>query len=153
MQKTTIEPFNMIGLAIKTTNEGQQALQYIAELWQRFLGENMLAKIPNKVDDTIYSLYTNYEGNHTQPYTTLLGCRTHHLDEIPDGLVGMAFKGGTYVKTTAKGDLTKGLVGQHWGKIWAMDLERVYTADFEVFGTKAQNPNDAEVDFYVAVKA
>jgi hypothetical protein len=33
-----------------------------------------------------------------------------------------------------------------------MDLSRTYIADFEVFGEKAQNPSDAEIDFYVGVK-
>jgi len=33
-----------------------------------------------------------------------------------------------------------------------MDLERIYTADVEVFGEKAQNPSDTEVDFYVSVR-
>ena len=33
-----------------------------------------------------------------------------------------------------------------------MDLERVFTADFEVFGEKAQNPIDAEINFLIAVK-
>jgi hypothetical protein len=33
-----------------------------------------------------------------------------------------------------------------------MNLERMFTADFEVFGEKAQNPMDAEVDFLVAVR-
>jgi hypothetical protein len=31
-----------------------------------------------------------------------------------------------------------------------MDLNRAFTADFEVFGEKAQNPNDAEIDFLIA---
>jgi len=30
-----------------------------------------------------------------------------------------------------------------------MDLDRAYTADFEIFGIKAQNPMDAEVDFMI----
>lgn len=147
-----IEPFSLIGLAIRTTNDGQKANMEIAELWQRFMGENILQQIPNKIDSTIYSLYTEYEGNHTMPYTTILGCKVDNLDEIPVGMVGRSFKGGTYVKTTAKGDLMKGLIVNHWATIWGMDLDRAYTADFESFGGKAQNPADAEVDFYVALK-
>ena len=152
MQTVKIEPFKMIGIAIRTTNEGQKADKEIAELWQRFLGENIPDKIPNKVDYTIYSLYTEYEGDHTKPYTTILGCKVSNLDEVPEGMVGKSFDGGTYSKTTAKGDLMKGLIVNHWAKIWEMDLDRAYTADFETFGEKAQNPSDAEVEFYVAIK-
>ncbi len=46
----------------------------------------------------------------------------------------------------------KGLIVNHWSKIFAMNLDRNYIADFEVFGEKAQNPSNAEVDFYVGVK-
>ena len=152
MQTVKIEPFKMIGIAIRTTNEGQKADKEIAELWQRFLGENILDKIPNKIDYTIYSLYTEYEGDYTKPYTAILGCKVSHLDEIPEGMVGKSFDGGTYSKTTTKGNLMEGLILNHWAKIWEMDLNRAYTADFESFGEKAQNPSEAEVDFYVAIK-
>lgn len=152
MQKVEIEPFMLIGISIRTTNEGQKANIEIAKLWQRFMGENILEKIPDKVDYTIYSLYTEYEGDHTKPYTAILGCKVGNLDEIPEGMVGKIFDGGSYIKTSAKGDLMKGLIVNHWAKIWEMDLDRAYTADFETFGEKAQNPSDAEVDFYVAVK-
>lgn len=152
MQKIKIEPFKLIGIAIRTTNEEQKANNEIAELWQRFMGENILEKIPGKVDYTIYSLYTEYEGDHTKPYTAILGCKVDNLDKIPEGMTGKSFDGGTYIKTSAKGDLMKGLIVNHWAKIWEMDLNRAYTADFEAFGEKAGNPFDAEVDFYVAIQ-
>ncbi len=152
MQKVKIDPFKLIGIAIRTTNEGQKSDKEIAELWQRFMDENILEKIPNKGDYTIYSLYTEYEDDHTKPYTAILGCKVSHLDEIPEGMTGKSFDGGTYIKTSAKGDLMKGLIVNHWAKIWKMELDRAYTADFETFGKNAQNPSDAEVDFYVAIK-
>ncbi|EZH73785.1 transcriptional regulator [Aquimarina atlantica] len=152
MQTIKIEPFKLIGIEIRTTNENQQASKDIADLWQHFLGDHILEKIPNKEDNTIYSLYTEYESDHTKPYTTILGCKVTSLEKIPEGMVGKSFDGGTYIKSSAKGDLMKGLIVNHWSKIWEMDLDRVYTADFEVFGEKAQNSSDAEIDFYVAIK-
>jgi len=152
MKKVNIAPFQLIGISVKTINENGQAANEIAEMWGKFLHENLLDAIPNKIDNTVYSLYTDYEGDHTQPYTVMLGCRVKHLHDIPEGMVGKAFDGGNYVKTTAKGDLTNGLIVNEWSKIWEMDLERMYTADFEAFGEKAQNPADAEVEFFIAVK-
>ncbi len=153
MQEVKIEPFKLIGISIRTTNEYEKAKTDIGELWGKFMGEDILNKIPNKVDGTIYSLYTDYEGDHTKPYTVVLGCKVESLDgEIPSGMIGRSFTGGNYIKTTARGDLAQGLIIREWEKIWEMDLERVFTADFEMFGEKAQNPNDAEVDFLVAVK-
>ena len=46
----------------------------------------------------------------------------------------------------------QGLIVNHWSKIFEMQLDRVYDTDFEVFGEKAQNTSDAEVDFYVGIK-
>jgi len=45
-----------------------------------------------------------------------------------------------------------GVVIAEWQRIWASGLERSYTADFEVYGQKAQDPSNAEVDFLVAIK-
>jgi predicted DNA-binding transcriptional regulator YafY/predicted transcriptional regulator YdeE len=152
MEKVKIEPFKVIGIGTRTTNENNQAATDITQLWQRFIGAGLIEKIPNKVDAAIYAIYTDYDSDYTKPYTTFLGCRVTDFGEIPEGLTGRSFKGGTYEKSSARGDLMKGLVIRHWEKIWQADIDRAYTADFEVYGEKAQNPSDAEVDFYIALK-
>jgi predicted transcriptional regulator YdeE len=152
MNKVEIEPFNIIGISVRTTNQNNQASKEIAELWGKFMGEGVLGAIPNKIDNTIYSLYTEYEGDHTQPYTAILGCKVKNLSDIPVGMIGKSFDGGNYVKLSARGDLMKGLIVNKWLNFWEMDLERIFTTDFEVFGEKAQNPADAEIDFLIAVK-
>ncbi|WP_417445309.1 GyrI-like domain-containing protein [Joostella sp.] len=152
MQTVKIEPFKIIGISIRTTNENGQASQEIAELWQRFMSENVISKIPNKIDNAVYSLYTEYESDHTKPYTAILGCKVKNLNNVPNGMFGKSFEGGTYSKTTAKGDLMQGLVVNQWSKIFEMELDRTYDADFEIFGEKAQNPANAEVEFYVGIK-
>lgn len=151
MQTVKIKPFSIIGISIRTSNQNGRATKEIAELWQQFIAEKILSKIPNKVDDIIYALYTDYDGDHTQPYTALLGCKVTSLNLIPEGMVGKSFMGGNYVKTTAKGNLMSGLIVDHWSTIFKMELDRTYLADFETFGEKAQNPADAEIDFYVGV--
>ena len=152
MQTVIIEPFKIIGISIQTTNENNQASKDIAALWGRFMEENLLTKIPNKASSDIYSLYTSYEGDHTQPYTTILGCRVENLDEIPVGMIGKSIVGGKYFKTSTKGDLMQGLIVKKWEKIFGMDLDRTYVADFEIYGKKAQNPSAAEVDVFVGIK-
>ena len=152
MEKVNIEAFRVIGISVRTTNENGQSTKDIGELWGRFMSEGILDKIPNKIDNTIYSIYTEYEGDHTQPYITILGCKVENFDSIPEGMAANTLDGGTYAKFVSKGDLTQGAVFMEWSKIWEMDLERTYTADFEVYGEKAQNPTDAEVDIFVAIK-
>lgn len=151
MQRVTIEPFKVIGITVNTTNVNGKSAQDIGELWGKFMSEGTAEKIPNKVDESIFSIYTNYEGDHTQPYDTILGCKVSSLDEIPDGMVGQSFEGGTYGKFISKGDLTKGVVFGTWMEINNQKLDRVFTADFELYGEKAQNPMDAEVEVYVGI--
>lgn len=152
MQTVKIEPFKIIGISVRTTNQNGQAAKELSELWGKFLSEGLLAKIPNKVDTNIYSLYTDYESDHTKPYTAILGCKVEAFDNIPSGMVGKSFNGGTYFKTTAKGDIMKGLLVNQWSKIFEMELDRTYDADFEIYGEKARNPSDSEIDFYVGIK-
>jgi len=153
MKKVTIAPFNVIGIAVRTTNENGQSGEDIGQLWGKFMSEGIASQIPNKIDESVFSIYTNYEGDHTKPYDTILGCKVSNLDEIPEGMVGQAFDGGTYGKFVSKGDLTKGVVFGTWTEIWGKELNRVFTADFEVYGERAQNPTDAEVDVLVALKS
>ena len=152
MNTIKIEPFKVIGISVRTTNENGQSAIDIGELWNKFMSEGIVEKIPNKIDNTIFSIYTDYESDYTKPYTTLLGCKVENLNKIPKGMTGTEFKGGSYRKLTAKGDLVKGAVFGEWSKIWEMDLNRKYSADFEIYGEKAQNPTDAEVDIFVAIR-
>jgi len=97
-------------------------------------------------------VYTDYEKDHTRPYTTLLGCRVHDLNDIPTGMTGKTIETADYELFTAKGDLTQGAVFNEWVKIWNADIPRAFIADFEVYGAKAQQPQAAEVDIFVGVR-
>lgn len=153
MKKIKIEAFDIIGIKVRTTNENGQSGKDIGPLWERFFKENILMKIPNKISQEIFSIYTNYEGYHTKPYDTIIGCKVSSLENIPEGMVGQHFEEGNYVNVVSKGDMTEGkMIYESWLGIWEMDLDRIYTADFEIYGEKAQNPNDAEVDIMIAIK-
>ena len=148
-----IKTFHVIGIALRTTNENGQSVQDIPALWNRFMTEGIMNQIPNKVDQTMYCIYTDYEKDHTKPYTTILGCKVSNLDQIPYGLVGKTFEEQTYIKRIAKGNLMQGIVYEEWTKIWNADLNRTFTADFEVYDERTHNPENAEVDIFISVKS
>ena len=150
---TKIEKIKIIGIAVRTTNENGKSADDIGQLWNQLMAENKIAQIPNKVNNTIYSIYTDYESDYTKPYTTILGCEVSDFDNVPEGMVAKIIGGGEYKQYTAKGNLKQGVVYETWTKIWNEPLERVYTTDFEVYGPKAQNPENAEVDIFVAIKS
>jgi len=152
MQINTIKPFHIIGIAIRTTNENGKAAIDIPMLWQKFFSENIMQKIPNKVDNTLYCIYTEYEKDYTKPYTTLLGCQVSHIEELPSGLTARSFEEGCYQVFSAIGSLNEGIVFKQWSKIWTLDIPRAYTADFEVYNERAFDADNATVNIYIAVK-
>jgi len=147
-----IQKFSVIGISTRTTNENEQSAKDIPALWNKFLSEGVQNKISNKVSNDIVCIYTDYEKNHTKPYTTILGCIVDNLDFIPDGFTGKTIEGINYEKFTAKGNLADGIVINEWIKIWNSDLDRIFTSDFEIYGEKAHNPENAEVDIFIAIK-
>jgi len=151
MSRETKEAFKVIGIAVRTTNEHGQSAKDIPALWNKFVTEACMAKIPNKIDETVYGMYTDYELDHTKPYTAIIGCAVSTLDNVPEGMVGKEIEASTCEKFVAKGSILQGVVFSEWLKIWSANLDRAYTADYEVYGEKAKNPADAEVDIFVAV--
>lgn len=152
MNAQTIKSFYVIGISVRTTNENGQAGKDIPALWDKFMKEGILTQIPSKTDDTVYCIYTDYEKDHTKPYTTILGCRVDNLNAVPAGMTGIKINEATYTKHTAQGNLSQGVVFNAWTIIWNSDLQRTYTADYEVYGAKALDFENAEVDIFIAVK-
>lgn len=152
METIKKEGFKIIGIKVRTTNENGEAAKAIGGLWNQFMSEKLIEKIPNLISPEIFSIYTNYESDHTKPYDTILGCKVNSLEEIPNGMIGQEFQEETYVKFTAKGNLNEGAVYNKWSEIWNTDLNRTYSADLEIYGEKAQDPTNSEVDIYIAVK-
>lgn len=152
MNTTSLPEFAIIGIALRTTNENGQSAKDIPLLWQKFMTESISEQIPNKISTAIYCMYTEYETDHTKPYTTILGCKVENLDNIPLGMVGKKIPATDYQKFIAKGNLQDGIVYQEWLKIWEQTtLNRKFTSDFEIYGEKALNPNDAEVEIFIAI--
>lgn len=147
----TIPSFHITGIAVRTTNENGQSGIDIPVLWGKFMSEGILAKIPAKTGDDLYCIYTDYEKDHTRPYTTILGCQVKNLNNIPEGMVGRTIEEARYKKFTVKGDLMKGAVFNEWQKIWDTDMPRAFKADFEIYGRTAWLLEGAEADIFVGL--
>ncbi len=152
MKIKKINSFNVIGISVRTQNHQDNTLQDMNNLWMKFMGEQISNNIPNKQSEDIYAVYTHYDGDYNQPYTMILGHVVDSLETIPEGMSGVSIEEGNYLPMVAKGDLNEGVVYKAWESIWQSDYPRAYTADFEVYGNKTVDPNDAEVDIFIAVK-
>lgn len=148
-----IENFKIIGIETETSNENGKSAEDLGKLWERFYGENVPSKIPNKESEEIYSIYTDYESDYKGKYKTIIGQKVNSLNNVPNGLIGREFKGGKYLKFIAKGQMPNAVM-EKWQEIWAKDkeLNRKYTADFEVYGKKSQNGKNSEVEIYIATE-
>ncbi len=145
--------FKIIGISTETTNQDGQSLEDLGQLWGRFFTENIIEKIPNRINDEIYSIYTDYESDFTGKYTTIIGVKVSSLNEIPEGFIGREFKNQNFIKFTAKGTMPNA-VAETWKEIWEKnkELNRSYTYDFEVYREKSQNGENSEVDIFIATK-
>jgi len=142
--------FNIIGISVRTNNNvgGRD----IGSLWEKFMGEDIFDKIPNKKSFDVYGIYTDYESDHTGDYTATVGCVVSSFDEIPAGMVSKIIPKSNYEIFIAKGRIPE-CIYEKWTKIWEnKELKRTYLADFEVYGEKSQNPLDAEVAIFISVK-
>ena len=146
------EPFCLTGIAIRTTNENGAAGEAIPPLWHKFLSQNIIQQIPGKMSNDIYCVYTEYEKDYTRPYTVVLGCRVQKEAPVPDGFQKITIPAGNYTVFTAKGKLDEGIVFRAWTAIWNSPIKRIYTTDFEVYGEKAGNGVNAEVNIFVAIE-
>lgn len=147
-----IQKFNVIGISVRTTNENGQSGKDIPALWNTFMSEAIQSKIPGKISEELFCIYTDYEKDHTKPYTTILGCKVENLDVVPENMIGKTIESVNYEELSAKGNLSEGIVFNKWLEIWNSDLDRSFTADFEVYGEKAENPENAEVAIYIAIQ-
>ena len=143
----------LIGIALqeKTTNENQQSSTDIGAFWQTFMKENVASKIPGRVGEDIYAVYYDYEGDHTKPFGYFIGVPVGDDTTVPAGMTKIDIPTGRYEHFVGKGKMPDCMIDA-WAKIWDADMKRTYTADYEVYSSKANDAENAEVDIFIAVK-
>lgn len=145
--------FKLIGISVRTTNQNNQVQEDLGKLWGQFSSENINEEISNKISNEILAIYTDYQSNDTEDYTTIIGVPVSTLNEIPNGMIGQEFQPENFKKFIAKGEMPKA-VDDTWINIWEQDenLNRKYTYDFELYGANCNKGTDSEVEIFVAVK-
>ena len=151
LEKKTIGGFNVIGLSIRTDNAEGKAADHINALWQMFYEEDALSKITRRVDDTIYAVYSDYEGDHTKPYRFTIGCRVEDDSAIPDNMDLRHIPKAQYACAKARGEQPRALI-EKWQDIWGSDLKRRFEVDFEIYGPDFFDPEKREVPIYLSLK-
>ena len=152
MNKIQVNTINLTGIALpgKTTNENGQSAIDCGSLWQKFITGDYANKIPDKLGNDIYAVYHSYEGDFTKPFSYFIGCKTDGDASVPNGMDSLVIPGGYYKIFLAKGKMPD-CIADTWRQIWQSGINRAYSADFEVYGEKSKNWNDAEVEVFISV--
>jgi predicted transcriptional regulator YdeE len=152
------EGFSVVGIAVRTSNAEQMtAARPIGKQWERLFKEGVLATIPNKADGKIVAVYSEYASDKDGEYTYLLGARVTKVESLPAGMTVKNVPAGRYAVFTSERGPVQKVVVEMWRRVWetpknVLGGDRTYKADFEVYDERAQNPADAVVDLYVAVR-
>ncbi len=142
-----LEEMKVVGKSIITTNENGKAMTDIGLAWQDFIGNGVYNSIENKLDTKAMGLYYNYEGDMTGGYSFM--CCTRVSSEN-DNLDNVIIPKSKYAKFTVKGNMVTA-VAKAWSEIWKMNLDRIYTYDFEVYHNDSEDMDNQTIDIYIAI--
>jgi predicted transcriptional regulator YdeE len=153
-----LDGFTVIGIATRTNNAREASTDgIIGKQWARLMQEDVLTKIPNKLDHSITAVYTDYENDHSGEYTFVLGAKVSSSANVPEGMIAKKIPEGRYaVFTSEKGPGPK-VVPELWMKINSLPKsspggDRVYRSDFEIYDERAADPQNLQMDVYIGIR-
>jgi predicted transcriptional regulator YdeE len=142
--------FAVLGWTTRTTNEREMSGKgRIGALWQTYLqgGQNA---IPNVSDPALtFSIYTNYESDHTGAYDVILGTPVSVEEAASGDLRGIAIPSAQYAVFPAESATADGIRAA-WMAVYQYfsgptDLRRAFSIDFERYSAEG-------VQLYIAVR-
>lgn len=142
--------FYIAGIAVRTINKDGQADKDIGVLWQKFTQDNLADKLEEKDGSELYCVYTDYESDHNDYYTAVLGCKVSSIEYLPEGFTGKAIPASRYIVFAPEGKFPNNVVAT-WQHVWQTDIQRIYTADFDIHYTAGKCFEDIQAKIYVAV--
>ncbi len=155
--KLHVDSFMVVGIEGRTSNAREMSGDgVIPKMWARLRDEDLLTRIPKRVDARVVALYTDYESDKDGPYTYILGAKVSSDKDLPAGMVSRKVPSGTYAMFTAQGGQPAQMGVDLWKRIWSLEkpgtLHRAYKTDYEVhYGAWPDDQAAAQVDVYVGV--
>jgi predicted transcriptional regulator YdeE len=142
------QAIHVFGIELRTSND--QAFDTIPPHWQRFANEQVLARIPGKLSDEVYAVYTNFQNagrNNQGSYSLVIGAAVAPDTPLPAGLARAVVPASQRaVFTVAPGRFD--LVGAKWQEIWQhTELPKTFIAEYERYSA------DGAIDILVGITA
>jgi len=152
------ETMYFIGITARTSvaaEDGEEGK--ISQLWGRFMQEGLMMKIQNKVSQSVFGLYYDYEFGEIEAFTVMVGCQVGNLESVPEGLEGFTAPASRYAEfTTPPGNMIQ-VVKDGWEYIWGKwtdpeSKQRSFVCDYEEYGESSMDMENAVVKLYVSLK-
>jgi len=152
------QPFYVAGYLVRTNNASEASGESkIGPIWQRFMQENLAARIPNRADESFTVVYSNYASDEAGAYDYLLGARVTSVDHLPAEMTWRKVEPATYaVLLTDKGQMP-GVLQAAWDHIWHMSPgelggKRAFVTDYEIYDKRTADPQNAQVEIHIGLK-
>jgi len=129
-----IDAFDVVGVSaiIKDRDAGAEQIN---ALWEQFFSQSIGQDVPNRVDEVIYAVYSDYEGDHEDPYRLTIGYKVEGSLSYKSHLHHVRVREADYALMGAAGEQPKALI-ETWTAVWQSDLDRRFETDFEVYGQR-----------------
>lgn len=108
-------------------------LNKLGDLWRRFHQSGDHSIVAARLSDMHYCVYCEYEGDHTQPYTVVIGCEVAEGTPQAEGLKVVGVEAGRFAVYTRPYEQPNPVFAT-WEEIWATPLDRRYQADYDRYG-------------------
>lgn len=139
-----------ISLPYKTTHENNQSSTDCSMLWEKFENEKIQQKIPHKLSNELFAVYHDYEKNDGNHFFYFIGCEVAQGTEAPEEMTSLKLPSGHYQKFITEGPIPD-CMAHLWEEISNTELEREYSADFEVYDKRAADWSHALVEVYISI--
>lgn len=149
--------FTLIGIETRTNNAVESTADgAIPKQWQRLFQEDLLNRIPDRLDHSVIAVYTNYASDWNGDYTYILGAKVKPGTKVPAGMVEVRVPAGKYVEFLSARGPAPQVVPDLWKQIWAYFHEpgnpaRAYKADCEIYDDPS-GQNNIQVRIFIGVK-
>lgn len=146
----TLPGKRLAGMSARTTNAIEiSGTGCIQGLWNSYFASDYQPA----PEAARYGCYADYTDGINGEYTILVGHEVGSDESLPEGVDSVDLPPATYaVFTSRKGPMAE-VVGEAWGAVWAYNNqgERTFTGDFELYDERSLDPENVQVDLYIAV--
>jgi predicted transcriptional regulator YdeE len=151
------QSFAVIGVSVRTSGQKEAGGNgQVPALWARSLQDGTFERIPNRTDEKMLAVYTDFDGDQTGVYTYILGARVSSAEKVPDGMVAVTIPAGRYAVVQSDKGTLPDIIPKVWKDIAAMSTkdrggERSFKTDYVVFPA-GFDWQDTQVEVHVGMK-